>query len=182
MFIGLLRGINVGGHNKIPMADLRTLCESLGWKDIQTYIQSGNIVFSAVGKPAALEAKLEQAIEKKFGFHVTVIIRAAADWPAHAKSNPFLKACEKEAKFVMLLLSKMPPKAEAVKALHERAAHGERIELIGDVLWIHYAGGEVAGSKLSPAFLDRTIGSPVTARNWLTVLKLQEMAGQSVEG
>jgi uncharacterized protein (DUF1697 family) len=173
-FIGLLRGINVGGHNKVPMVDLRSLCAELGWKNIQTYIQSGNLVFSASGKPAALETTLQCAIEKHFGFSISTIIRSAADWPAYIRSNPFLDACEKEPHAVMLCLSQAPLKIDAAARLSERAASGERIIQSSDALWIHFAGG-VARSKISPALLDRMAGSPVTARNWLTVLKLQEL-------
>lgn len=179
-FIALLRGINVGGHNKIPMSELRTLCAELGWKNIQTYIQSGNLIFAAAGKPAALEATLQRTIEKHFGFAISIIIRSAADWPAYIKSNPFLEACEKEPHAVMLCLSQAPPKSDAAERLLERAAGGERIAQIGDALWIHFAGG-VARSKISPALLDRMTGSPVTARNWLTVLKLEEMTKQPDE-
>jgi uncharacterized protein (DUF1697 family) len=174
-FIGLLRGINVGGHNKVPMSELRTLCAELGWENIQTYIQSGNLVFAASGKPAALEAALQQAIEKHFGFSISIIIRSAADWPAYIKSNPFLDACKKDPHLVMLCLSQASLKSDASDRLRERATNGERIAQIGDALWIHFAGG-VARSKLSPALFDRMAGSPVTARNWLTVLKLQELA------
>ncbi len=179
-FIGLLRGINVGGNKGVPMAKLRELCGELGWQNAQTYIQSGNVVFSANGKPAALETQLERAIEKHFGFPVPVIVRAATDWPTYIKTNPFLKACEKEANHVMLCLSKISPKTDALKGLRERAADGERLEHIGDALWIHFAQG-VARSKLSPALLDRMVGSTVTSRNWLTVLKLQELANPTSE-
>lgn len=178
IFIALLRGINVGGNNRIPMSDLRTLCGELGWSDVQTYIQSGNIVFSASGKPGALETKLQRAIESHFGFSIPIIIRSAAEWPTYIKSNPFLDACKKEPHLVMLCLSKTSPKPDAAKNLLERAASGERIIQIGDALWIHFAGG-VARSKLSPAVLDRMAGSPVTARNWLTVLKLQDMTKET---
>lgn len=174
-FIALLRGINVGGHKTVPMSQLRSLCEKLGWCDVQTYIQSGNVIFSAGGKPAVLETKLEHAIEEHFGFPVSVIVRAAVDWPAYIKSNPFFDACKNEPKLVMLCLAKTPPKPDAAKILRERAAGGERIEQVSDALWIHFAGG-VARSKISPALLDRAAGSAVTARNWLTVLKLQELA------
>ncbi len=176
-FIALLRGINVGGHNKVPMAELRPLCAELGWGDVQTYIQSGNLVFTAGGAPAALENELERAIERRFGFKVSVLVRAAKDWPAYIKGNPFPEASEKEPNAVMLGLSKSPPKADAEKGLRERATHGERIVQVGEALWIHFSDG-VAGSKLSPGLLDRLVGSPVTTRNWRTVLKLGEMAGK----
>ncbi|HWD92415.1 MAG TPA: DUF1697 domain-containing protein [Verrucomicrobiae bacterium] len=179
-FIGLLRGINVGGNNRIPMADLRALCGKLGWGNVQTYIQSGNLTFSASGKPAALEATLQHAIEKRFSLSIPIIIRSAVDWPAYIRNNPFPEACKKEPHLVMLCLSKIPPKPDAAERLRERAAGGEHIGQIGDALWIHFADG-VARSKLSPAVLDRMAGSPVTARNWLTVLKLEEMTKQPDE-
>ena len=76
--VALLRGINVGGHNKIPMAGLRDLCAGLCWQDVQTYIQSGNLVFTAAAKPAALETDLERAILDRYGFEISVIARLAA--------------------------------------------------------------------------------------------------------
>jgi uncharacterized protein (DUF1697 family) len=80
----------------------------------------------------------------------------------------------------MLALSKAAPKSDAVKGLRERAANGERVIRVGDALWIHFRSG-VARSKLSPALLDRLAGSPVTTRNWRTVLKLDELARQAIE-
>lgn len=179
-FIGLLRGINVGGHNKIPMLKLRALCAEIGWSKIQTYIQSGNLIFSASGKAAALEAELQHAVERRLGLSIPVIVRPAADWQTYIKTNPFLHACKTEPHLVMLCLSQNPPKPDAPKNLRERAANGERITQIGDALWVHFPEG-IARSKLSPSLLDRSIGSSVTARNWLTVLKLNELANQPLE-
>ena len=175
-FIALLRGINVSGSNRIPMAELCSLCTKIGWTDVQTYIQSGNLVFSAYGKPAALEVALEQVIQKRFGFSIPVIVRPADAWPSYVKNNPFSKESAKEPKFTHLALSKLPPKANAAKELQGRAANGEKIVQKGDALWIHFPTG-VGKSKLSPSLLDRLIGSPVTLRNWNTVLKLGEMKG-----
>lgn len=174
-FIALLRGINVGGHNKVPMAELRGLCEELGWAEVRSYVQSGNLVFEAAGEPASLEAELERAIERTFELSIPVVVRAAADWPAYVAGNPFPGASESAPNAVMLALSKAPPKAGAVAGLLERAVNGERVERVGDALWIHYAGSS-ARSKLSPGLLDRLVGSPVTTRNWRTVLKLDELA------
>jgi uncharacterized protein (DUF1697 family) len=175
-FIALLRGINVSGHNMIPMADLRLLCEKIGWADTQTYIQSGNVVFSAAGKALDMELQLEKAIERRFKLSIPVVVRAAADWPTIASGNPFRDACLSEPNAVLLALSKARPHPEAVHGLVERAVNGERVVQVGDTLWIHYCKG-IAKSKLSPALFDRLVGSPVTARNWRTVLKLQEMCG-----
>jgi len=176
-FIGLLRGINVGGNNKIPMSELCSLCSHLGWADVRNYIQSGNLVFVANSTSATLEKKLEQAIQKQFGLSIPVIVRSAAQWPAYVKNNPFPAASKKEPNTVMLALSKAPPKPDAVKLLRERAVNGERIEQTRDALWIHFKQG-VAGSRLSPALFDRLAGSSVTLRNWRTVLKLEMMVNK----
>jgi uncharacterized protein (DUF1697 family) len=173
-YIGLLRGINVAGHNKIPMSDLCTLCTKIGYGDVQTYIQSGNLVFSTSAKPLAAEIELEQAIMRRFHLQISVIVRAAADWPAYVRGNPFPEASRLAPNAVMLALAKTSPKPDAVLALRTRSAGGERIVQVGDALWIHFAGG-MARSKLSPALLDRLVGSPVTMRNWRTVLKLDEL-------
>ena len=82
MCVALLRGINVGGNKKVPMAELRALGEKLGWRQVATYIQSGNVVFAGGGGAAAAERALEQAIEKRFGFPVPVVVRTAAQWRA----------------------------------------------------------------------------------------------------
>lgn len=175
-FIALLRGINVSGHNKILMPALRSLCADLGWEDVQSYIQSGNLVFKAESTATKLETELERAIECQFGLSIPIVVRVAALWPEYVRDNPYPEASQSEPNLVMLALSKAPPKQDAAGRLQERAAGGERIVQVKDALWLHYAGG-VAKSKLSPALLDRLAGSPVTARNWRTVLKLNEMAG-----
>jgi len=174
-YIALLRGINMVGNNSIRMADLCSLCATIGWCDVQHYIQSGNLVFSSHATTSVLEKELEHAVQKQFGHSIAVIVRAAADWPAYVKSNPFKAASKKEPHRVMLGLSKAPPKPDAVKLLRERAASGERIALVGDALWIYFKEG-VGPSKLTPALFTRFVGSPITLRNWRTVLKLQELA------
>ncbi len=190
-FIALLRGINVGGRNTVPMAELRSLASGLGWMDVRTYIQSGNVVFRMArsseaatepgteieaGSVAALEAELERAIGSHFGFSVPVIVRSAAAWSGHLAANPFPDASAVEPNLVMLALSKAPLREGVVDELREHATNGERIHLAGDALWIHYVGG-VGRSKISPGLLDRIVGSPVTTRNWRTAVKLAEMAG-----
>lgn len=176
--IALLRGINVTGRNKVPMAELRSLCEELGWTGVRTYIQSGNVVFTAAGPRAELETSLERAIEARFGLAIPVIVRAAKDWPGYVAGNPFPEASRTEANRVLLALSRATPAPDAADRLRERAAHGERIERVDDALWVHYPSG-VGKSKLSPALFDRLVGSPVTARNWRTVLRIDAMARES---
>ncbi len=177
-FIALLRGINVTGRNKIPMRELCAVCADLGWEDVRSYIQSGNLVFQADDKPTKLETDLERAIERRFALSIPILVRAATVWPDYVRDNPYPDASQSEPNHVMLALSKVAPKPDAAAKLQERAVRGESILQVGDALWVHYAGG-VAKSKLSPALFDRLVGSPVTARNWRTVLKLQEMAHPS---
>ncbi|HXE58673.1 MAG TPA: DUF1697 domain-containing protein [Gemmatimonadales bacterium] len=174
-FIALLRGFNVGSTNRIPMAALRSACEELGWAGVRTYIQTGNIVFEAKGARTVVERELERRIERRFGLTIPVIARTATEWSAYLPGNPFPEASREEPSLVMLAVSKAPPRPEAVRELEARAARGERIVRVGDALWIHFGAG-VAGSKLSPGLLDRAVGSPVTTRNWRTVLKLDQLA------
>jgi uncharacterized protein (DUF1697 family) len=166
--IALLRAVNVGGR-KLPMAELRG-------KEVETYIQSGNLVFSASGKPEALETKLEKAIAERFGLEVPVIVRAAEQWAAYAAANPFAKAAEESPNRVQLLVSKHSPRQDAADKLMERAEAGEAVKATGGALWFHFPEG-VARSKLTPSLIDKACGSPSTGRNWRTVLKLKEMAG-----
>lgn len=174
-WIALLRGINVGGRNTIPMAELRAACAELGWQHVQTYIQSGNVVFNASGTAATLETDLEQAIQRWFSWTIAVVVRAAPAWPVYIAGNPFVEAATQQPHLVMMALSKAPPSPDAEATLRERAVREEQVAVVGDAIWVHYPDG-VASSSLSPALFDRLVGSPVTARNWRTVIKLGDMA------
>jgi uncharacterized protein (DUF1697 family) len=158
------------------MAELRALCAGLGWSGVATYIQSGNLVFAAEGKAAALETELETALAKRMKIETAVLVRSAAEWKRLVAANPFGEASEKEPNRVLLGLPKAALKPGAAAALRAKAAAGERVEAAGGALWFHYPEG-VGRSKLSPSLIDRLAGSPVTARNWRTVVKLGEMAG-----
>jgi uncharacterized protein (DUF1697 family) len=111
--VALLRAVNVGGR-KLPMAELRSLCGELGWEKVETYIQSGNVVFSASGQPEALEAMLETAIKDRFRLDVPVIVRTARQWASYAKANPFPEAAQTEPKALQLLVSKRPPDSDSL--------------------------------------------------------------------
>ena len=168
--VALLRAVNVGGR-KLPMAELRALCAELGWQDVATYIQSGNVVFTAAGKPGAIEKALEVGIAERFGFDAPVIVRTAAEWAHYPPGNPFPKAAKDEPNRLMLLLSKQPPAAGAEDIIQARAMAGEQVKRAGDALWIHFPEG-AGTSKLTPALIDRAVGSPATARNYRTVIDL----------
>jgi len=171
--VALLRAVNVGGR-KLPMAELRALCAALGWQDVATYIQSGNVVFSAEARPQAIEAQLERAIKERFGLDVPVIVRTPGEWAALAASNPFPDAARDEPNRLQLLVSKRPPDPDAADKLMARAQGGESVKAAGGALWFHFPEG-VGTSKLTPTLIDRACGSPATARNYNTVMKLLEM-------
>ena len=170
--LALLRAVNVGGR-KLPMAQLRDLCAELGWTDVQTYIQSGNLLFSAAGEPAAIETCLEQAIERRFGLNVPVMVRSAKAWSALRAGNPFPEAAREAPNRLMLMVTKRPPAEGAEGTIQARATAGEQVKRAGQGIWIHYPEG-VGRSKLTPTLIDRAIGSPSTARNYRTIVKLEE--------
>lgn len=172
--IALLRAVNVGGR-KLPMGELRALCGELGWESVETYIQSGNVVFGAPGRAEATERRLEEAIRARFGFDVPAMVRTASQWAAYIAANPFPEAAREEPNRLLLFVSKRAPKADAADRLMERARAGEAVKAAGGALWLHFPEG-VGVSKLTPAAIDRAAGSPSTGRNWRTVLKLGEMA------
>jgi uncharacterized protein (DUF1697 family) len=176
-YVALLRGINVGGKTSMPMAELRHVAASLGLEAAATYIQSGNLFFNAAAA-SGLEPKLEASIERRFGIQVPVMVRSSDQWSDFAAANPFMDAAEAQPNKLMMMVSKSSPDPAAAEALRARAAHGERIEIVGGAVWIHYPDG-AGRTKLSPSLIDRLVGSPTTARNWRTVLKTKEILGQS---
>lgn len=175
--IALLRGINVGGNRLIPMKELCKLAERIGFTEVAHYIQSGNLVFEAA-KVSAQSAtdKLEKAIEKKFGFPVDVMVRTAPQWKKYASGSPFPDAEKDRPNILYLGISKDPCAKDAASKLKERATQGEQIKLQGDALWVDFITG-AGKSKLTPVLFEKAAGSPVTLRNWNTVLKINEMLG-----
>lgn len=173
--VALLRGINVGGNRKIPMSQLCSVAMEAGLKEVQHYIQSGNLVFDAEDKKAEqVVALLEKGIEKSFGFQVDVVVRTKTQWKKYSSGSPFPKAEKERPNLLLLGLSKRPCNKDGVSKLVERATQGEKVSLVGDAIWVDFAES-VGLSKLSPAVFDRAAGSTVTMRNWNTVLKLDEM-------
>ncbi|MCA8977553.1 MAG: DUF1697 domain-containing protein [Planctomycetes bacterium] len=173
-FVALLRGINVGGHKRVPMAALRALCGELGWHEVATYIQSGNVVFHERDRPDALAATLSAAIEGRFGFPVPVIVCSGKDWLRFAEDSPFPDAEAERPNLLHLGLAAVAPRKTAPADLLPYCTAGERVAVRGAALWIDYRDG-VARSKLTPAVLDRVVGAPVTARNWKTVRAIAAM-------
>lgn len=178
-YVALLRGINVGSTRKLPMAELRELCAAEGFADVSTYIQSGNILLSSDRPAPDIEAHLKTRIEQHFGLDVPVIVRTADDWARYAAGSAFPDAEAERPKLLHLCLSVAPPAHDIIEVLTARASGKERIAIKGDALWVDF-GESVGHSKLTPALFDRAAGSPVTARNWNTVLALAAMLDHKV--
>jgi uncharacterized protein (DUF1697 family) len=172
--VAMLRGVNVGPHNRIKMEDLRAVCGSLKLEKVQTYVQSGNVVFASSERNLdALAKNLEDALEKKFGFRPAVMLRTAADMRAVVKRNPFAKRDFDPAKLaVMFLRSDLA--AETRKQLEALNLGPEELKAFPRELYVYFPDG-MGRSKLSPA-IDRIIKKTGTGRNWNSVMKLLEMA------
>lgn len=173
--IALLRGVNVGGHNMIKMDGLRALCESLGHCDVQTYVQSGNVVLRTKERDVAkIAARMEDAIEKKHSFRPDVILRTTAEMRQVIARNPFAKCKEIEpAKLIVTFLAS-DLSAESQAALLALKPKPEELHLNGREVYVYFPDG-MGSSKFTP-ILSRTLKNKGTARNWNSVMKLLEMA------
>jgi uncharacterized protein (DUF1697 family) len=175
VMICLLRGVNVGGHNMIKMDALRALCESLGHCDVQTYVQSGNVVFRTKERDITKVGKMvEDAIEKKHGFRPDVILRTTAEMREVIAKNPFAKrkGIEPGKLIVTLLADELG--AETKKAVLALKPEPEEIRVRGRELYIYFPDGS-GRSKLVPV-LSKVMKNKGTGRNWTTVSTLLEMA------
>lgn len=172
--ISMLRGVNVGPHNRIKMEALRVLCGSLKLQNAQTYVQSGNVVFTSKEQNLpALAKRIEDAIEKKFGFRAAVILRTADEMGAVVKKNPFAKRDFDPAKLaVMFLTGELS--METRKQLEAIRLGPEELRAYARELYVYFPDG-MGRSKLSPV-IDRIIKKTGTGRNWNSVMNLLEMA------
>ncbi len=178
-YAALLRGINVGGSKKVPMAELRTLMEGLGHADVRTHLQSGQAVFScAHGDEESLGAALGRAIEQRFGFAVDVIVRDHAYLRAVAESCPF-PAADLQPKQLHVTYFSAPVDADRFCAI-DRAAHLPEEFRLGDRALYLYAPDGLGRSRLAEQLSRRSVtkGLIATTRNWNTVLKLVEMTAR----
>lgn len=171
-YVALLRGINVSGHNLIKMADLRQLCQQIGLHHVQTYIQSGNILFDADQPEAALRTQLESAVLETFGLTVPTTLRTAQAMQQIVDRCPF-DPQEGHGLYVSLLVE--PPAPEGIARLAEGAGAPDEYRLIGREVYI-LCRQPYHKSKLTNQFFEQKLGVPATARNWNTVTKLAQMA------
>lgn len=172
-FVALLRGINVGGKNSLPMKALAELFEAAGARDVRTYIQSGNVVFRAgEARVGALCDAVSRAISKSFGLEIPLVLRSAADFARVAAAHPLSSGADPKTLHVAFL-AEVPAPAQ-VRSLDPERSPPDRFVVRGRELYLCCPNG-IAKTKLTNAYLDRVLGTTSTLRNWATVQKLRSM-------
>ena len=172
--IALLRGINVGGANKLPMRELVGVLEGLGLREVRTYIQSGNVLFQSDAEELpGIAVRIGDAIEERHGFRPQVLALSLAKLERAIAANPFPEAEAEPKTLHLYFLSSVPPSPD-LATLEGIKRESERYSLQGEVLYLHAPEG-IGRSKLA-ARVEKALGVPVTARNWRTAGKIVAMA------
>ncbi len=171
-YVALLRGINVGGKNKVSMADLRAVCLGLGYDNVETYIQSGNVVFDASGSEAEIVAAMKAGLLSTFELTLSVVVRSAAELVEIVEGNPF--PSETDGTKLHVTCFAEPIAATIVAKLDPAIAPPDTFVLDGRDMYLHLPGG-MGTSKLA-VHIGQKLGKLGTSRNWNTVLKLVEMS------
>jgi len=172
-YIALFRGINVGGHNKLLMKDLRSLMKNLGCREVDTYIQTGNVVFQTEesGKDD-IAGQISSGVEKDYGFKPDVIVLEPQELKEAMADNPYPEADENPKTLHLMFLASIPPEPD-FDSLDELKKESESYELKEKVFYL-YAPEGIGRSKLAGR-IDRALGVTMTGRNWRTVKKISEM-------
>jgi uncharacterized protein (DUF1697 family) len=171
-YVALLRGINLGAHRRVAMADLRSLLAGLGYGDVATHLRSGNAVFSAEGtRPEAVARRVREAVDAELGLDVPTVVRTAGQLRAAVEANPL--PVPDPARFLVLFCSGAVD-AAGLAALDPSAHPRERMAVVGDQVYTRHELG-LRHARL-PDLVARHVDGTVTGRNWRTVLRLLEMA------
>lgn len=173
-YAALLRAVNVVGRNMVKMAELKSHCDSLGFACVQTYLQSGNLIFASKDKsPSKLIQRLEALIKKEFGFEGRVVIRTSVDLGKVIKKNPMRNHEDDPSHLAVMFLATRPAR-DAFASLRTAFSGPEEMHLIGQELYLYYPNG-MGQSKLTTGLLEKKLGTHGTVRNWNTVRKLHEL-------
>jgi uncharacterized protein (DUF1697 family) len=171
--VALLRGINVGGKNVLPMKDLARIFEDAACANVRTYIQSGNVIFDApAGAPKVCEV-VTRSIEKRFGYRIPVVLRTLRQLQETIRGNPFL-ATGVDPKWLHVYFLADVPSASCCASLDSNRSAPDVFHVRGREIYLHVPNG-MARTKLTNAYFDSKLSTVSTARNWATVLKLAEM-------
>jgi uncharacterized protein (DUF1697 family) len=174
--IALLRGINLGSRRRVAMPKLRELLEGLGYDDVRTHLQSGNVVLSAGTTGAGLERELEQAFAEGLGMEIAVVVRTRSELATVVARDPLAGVADDPARYLVSFLSAKPDVA-AVRKLKQLDVAPERFVVHGREVYAWHPDG-VQRSKLTKALADGVLGVTATARNWNTVTRLLELADE----
>jgi uncharacterized protein (DUF1697 family) len=176
VIISMLRGVNLLSHNRIKMDALRALYESLGFRDAQTYVVSGNVVFRTKARNlTALAKRIENAIERSFGFRPRVILRTTSDIKDVVARNPFRTRRGIEPSKLLVTFLESHPAAEALEQVLKIKADPEELHIDGREVYIYFPNG-MGRSKLSWVTVEKKLKISGTGRNWNSVTKLLEIA------
>ena len=177
MRIALLRGVNVGGNRKIAMADLKAMVEALGFAEVKTLLQSGNVVFRAGGEPEAdLEAHLEAETEKRLGLKTSYLVRDASQWRAIIDACPFPKEAQAEPSRTLLTVGRAAMPAEALDAVRAVMLPHEKLAAVERQVYAYFGEG-MGQSKAAEVLNRKAVKAVATGRNWNTVLKIAALIG-----
>jgi uncharacterized protein (DUF1697 family) len=175
-YIGLLRAVNLPGHNKITMTDLRELLMRIGMQKVQTLLQSGNVVFRSEARSAAeLERLIEGVAAKQLALTTDVLVRSEKEWKAIITENPFPKDAKRDPSHLLAVVLKAAPDRANVKALQGAITGREMVDVRGRCVYIVYPDG-IGRSRLTSAVIEKNLATRGTGRNWNTVLKLAALA------
>ncbi|MXY92657.1 MAG: DUF1697 domain-containing protein [Caldilineaceae bacterium SB0670_bin_27] len=176
--IALLRGINVGGKNKLPMKELAALFADAGCDEVRTYIQSGNVLFrTGSADVEEISAIISASIRNRYGYQVPVVTRTGQELQEIVKANPFLAAGAEADKLHVMFLAELPD-SDSVEALDPARSPGDEFAVQGREIYLHCPNG-VARSKLTNSYFDSKLSTTSTSRNWRTVRKLLELAADA---
>jgi uncharacterized protein (DUF1697 family) len=171
-WVALLHSVTVAGGRRLVMADLRDLAAALGFGRPQTLLATGNLILEAEAPDAgAVEGSLEPAFAAAFGRAVPIVVRAAADWPALVRANPFPDAARAEPARVSVRVMRSPAGPEVAERLAPWRGGDERLAIAGGDLWLYLPHG-VAGSRLAAAVTPKRAGGVGTFRNWNTIRRI----------
>lgn len=170
-YVALLYSIVLAGGKRLSMAPLREMFSELGYREPETLLSTGNVIFKARKTDArTLEARLEAAFAKRFGKHIDFLVRTEADWCQLAAGNPLPKASAESPALVAVRVMRDPVDAQAMATLEARVRPGERLAFVGGDIWIYVPDG-ISASPLATAVSNTRIGIG-TSRNWSTVAKI----------
>lgn len=177
-YLSLLRGINVSGKNGIKMDALRKCYESMGFAEVNTYVQSGNVLFSTIKTdPALLAASLSLQIKKVFGFDVPVLVVSGEKLSQIIKNNPFTHNSDKAPSFLHVTLLASTPAVKDIKSIDEKKGAGEECAITDSAVYLYCPNG-YGRTKLNNNFLESKLKTHATTRNWKTLCELQKMLDQ----